>query len=53
MGKTFILKGVLNMKVYVLHASMFGHTEVLGSAIAEGAKQVDGVEVVFKSVDET
>ncbi|CAM3678128.1 flavodoxin family protein [Marinicrinis lubricantis] len=40
------------MKVYVLHASMFGHTEVLGTAIAEGAKQVSGADVVFKSVDD-
>ena len=41
------------MKILVLHASMFGHTEVLGNAIAEGAKQVSGAEVVYKSVDET
>lgn len=41
------------MKILVLHGSMFGHTEVLGNAIAEGAKQVEGVKVIFKSVDET
>lgn len=41
------------MKIYVLHASLYGHTEVLGSAVAEGAKEVDGAEVIYKSVDET
>jgi len=41
------------MKILVLHASMFGHTEVLGSAVAEGAKQVEGAEVIYKSVDDT
>ncbi|AST90201.1 MULTISPECIES: hypothetical protein [Sutcliffiella] len=40
------------MKVYVLHASMYGHTEVLGSAISDGAKQVSGADVIYKSVDE-
>ncbi len=40
------------MKIYVLHASIFGHTEVLGSAIAEGAKQVENAEVVYKAVDD-
>ena len=41
------------MKVYVLHASMYGHTVALGEAIAAGAKEVAGAEVIFKSVDET
>lgn len=40
------------MKVFVIHASMYGHTKVLGEAIAEGAKEVTGAEVFFKSVDE-
>ncbi len=40
------------MKVYVLYGSMFGHTEVLANEIAVGAKQVDGTEVIFKSVEE-
>ncbi|KAB8138021.1 flavodoxin family protein [Gracilibacillus oryzae] len=40
------------MKVYVLYGSLFGHTEVLGNAVAEGAKQADGAEVIFKSVED-
>ncbi len=40
------------MKVMVLYASMFGHTEFLGSALAEGAKEVDGADVTFKSVED-
>jgi NAD(P)H dehydrogenase (quinone) len=46
------MKGVLNMKIFVLHASMFGHTEVFGNAIADGARQIDGCEVIYKSVEE-
>lgn len=41
------------MKIYVLHSSTFGHTEVLGTAIADGAKEVEGAEVIYKSVDDT
>jgi NAD(P)H dehydrogenase (quinone) len=40
------------MKLYVLHGSLFGHTEVLGNAIADGAKKVEGSEVIYKSVEE-
>lgn len=40
------------MKMYVLHASMAGHTQVLGEAIAEGAKEISGVEVIFQSVED-
>lgn len=40
------------MKVYVLHASMYGHTEVLGRAVADGAAEVNGAEVLFQSVEE-
>lgn len=40
------------MKIFVLHASMYGHTEVLGRAIADGASEVNGAEVVFQSVDD-
>lgn len=41
------------MKVYVLHASMYGHVEVLGEAVAKGAGRVNDAEVVFKSVEDT
>ena len=40
-------------KVLVLYYSMYGHIETLAHAIAEGAKQVDGVEVTLKRVPET
>lgn len=40
------------MKVYVLQASLYGHTAVLGEAVAEGARQVEGAEVIYKSVDD-
>lgn len=40
------------MKIFVLHASMYGHTEVLARAIADGAGEVTGAEVVFQSVDD-
>ncbi len=39
-------------KVYVLYASMFGHTKVLAEAIAEGAESVEGAEVVLESVED-
>jgi NAD(P)H dehydrogenase (quinone) len=41
------------MKVFVLHASMYGHTKALASAIADGAKQVESTEVILQSVEET
>jgi len=40
------------VKIYVLYASMYGHTKVLAEAVAEGARSVSGAEVVFKSVEE-
>lgn len=40
-------------KVLVLYYSMYGHIETLAQAIAEGAKQADGVEVTLKRVPET
>lgn len=40
------------MKVHVLYASMYGHTEVLAEAIAEGARRVSSADVVLKSVDD-
>ncbi len=39
-------------KILVLYYSMYGHIETLASAIAEGAKGVDGVEVTVKRVAE-
>jgi NAD(P)H dehydrogenase (quinone) len=40
-------------KVLVLYHSMYGHVEQMAYAVAEGAKAVDGAEVVVKRVPET
>ncbi|HEY5893323.1 MAG TPA: NAD(P)H:quinone oxidoreductase [Chthoniobacterales bacterium] len=40
-------------KVLVLYYSFYGHVETLASAVAEGARSVDGVEVTLKRVPET
>ena len=39
-------------KVLVLYYSMYGHIEIMAEAIAEGVRQVDGVEAVVKRVPE-
>ncbi len=40
------------VKILVIYDSKTGNTEKMASAVAEGAKQVDGVETVVKKVDE-
>lgn len=40
-------------KVLVLYYSMYGHIEQMAHAVAEGAQQVDGVEVTLRRVPET
>ncbi len=40
-------------KVLVLYYSFYGHIEAMAEAIAEGARQVHGAEVVVKRVPET
>ena len=40
-------------QVLVLYYSMYGHVETLATAIAEGARSVDGVAVTLKRVPET
>lgn len=40
-------------KVLVLYYSMYGHIETMANSIADGARQVDGVEVTVKRVPET
>ena len=40
-------------KILVLYYSMYGHVETLAQSVAEGARSVDGVEVVIKRVPET
>ncbi len=39
-------------KVLVLYYSSYGHIETMASAVAEGARDVDGVEVIVKRVPE-
>jgi len=41
------------MKVLVLFYSMYGHVYRMAQAVAEGAREVPGVEVVIKRVPET
>jgi len=45
--------GVDMVKVLVVYDSRTGHTEKMAFAVAEGAKQISGVEVVVKKVDQT
>lgn len=40
------------IKILILYYSMYGHTQTLAQAIAEGAKSVGGVEVTIKRVAE-
>lgn len=40
-------------KILVLYYSTYGHVETLATAVAEGARSVEGVEVVIKRVPET
>ena len=39
-------------KLLVLYYSMYGHVETMAQAIAEGARQVEGMEVTVKRVPE-
>ena len=39
-------------KVLVLYYSSYGHIETMANAVAEGARDVDGVEVIVKRVPE-
>jgi NAD(P)H dehydrogenase (quinone) len=40
-------------KILVLYYSMYGHIETMAGAIAEGARSVEGAEVILKRVPET
>jgi NAD(P)H dehydrogenase (quinone) len=40
-------------KVLVLYYSMFGHVEIMAQAVAEGVREVEGVNAVIKRVPET
>ena len=41
------------MKLYIIFYSMYGHIKKMAEAIAEGARSVDGVEVIMRRVPET
>lgn len=41
------------MKILVVYYSMYGHVHRLAQAVAEGAKTVEGAEVVLRRVPET
>ena len=41
------------MKLLILYYSMFGHVHSMAEAVAEGAREVPGVEVVIRRVPET
>lgn len=41
------------MKVLVVYYSLYGHVRQMADAVAEGARQVEGVEVEVKRVPET
>ena len=40
-------------KILIVYHSRTGHTEKMASAVAEGAKQVKGIQITVKSVDQT
>ena len=40
-------------KVLILYYSMFGHIEIMAQALAEGVREVEGVDAVIKRVPET
>jgi NAD(P)H dehydrogenase (quinone) len=41
------------MRIYVVFYSMYGHVHKMAEAVAEGAKEVTGAEVVLRRVPET
>jgi len=41
------------MKVLILYYSMFGHVHRMAEAVAEGAREVPGTEVILRRVPET
>ena len=41
------------MKVLILYYSMYGHIHRMAEAVAEGVREVDGVEAVLRRVPET
>jgi len=52
-GKKPDENGEDGMKIYVVFYSMYGHVHKMAEAVAEGAKEVKGAEVVLRRVPET
>jgi multimeric flavodoxin WrbA len=46
-----LLAGVCMAKILIVYDSKTGNTEKMAFAVAEGAKQVEGIEVVVKRVE--
>ena len=44
---------IIYMKLLILYYSMFGHVHKMAEAIAEGARQVPGTEVILARIPET
>ncbi len=41
------------MKILIVYYSLYGHVHSMAQAVAEGAKRVDGAEVILRRVPET
>ena len=41
------------MKILIVYYSMYGHVHKMAEAVAEGAREIDGAEVVVRRVPET
>ena len=41
------------MKLLILYYSMFGHVHAMAEAVAEGAREVPGTDVILRRVPET
>lgn len=50
---TYFNEWSLMAKVLVLYYSSYGHVETMAYAVAEGVREVDGVEAIVKRVPET
>ena len=48
----FVAQPVMAQKVLIVFHSETGNTEQMAQSVAEGARTVEGVEVILKSVDE-
>ena len=47
------LKGAPTMKLLIVYYSLYGHIYKMAEAAAEGARTVEGTEVILRRVPET